>query len=69
MAQDEGIWRDRGGMRASLSGARVENIEEVFRKERERLEKICFVLWSFALGPGRAEMTINIPSPKNSSTS
>lgn len=59
---------ETGGMRAPVSGARVKDMEEVFRKEREKLVKIMLVScgvvpWVLA----EAEMTINIPSPKNSS--
>lgn len=44
---------ETGGVRASVPGARVQDIE-MFRREKERLAKICCILWSFALRLGRS---------------
>ena len=46
----------------------MKDIEKIFRKERERLAENMLV--SFGVVPwvlAEAEMTVNIPSPKNSS--
>ncbi|KAB1275798.1 Sterile alpha motif domain-containing protein 5 [Camelus dromedarius] len=61
------VWGKEGKREESV-GWRVKDMEEVFRKEREKLVKIMLVScgvvpWVLA----EAEMTINILSPKNSS--
>lgn len=68
-----GVWKrwlgmelfgETGSMRASVSGTRVKDIEEIFRKREvgtDRPVSFGVVPWVLA----EAEMTINIPSPKN----
>lgn len=68
-----GIWKrwlgmelfgETGSMRASVSGTRAKDREEVFRKREAGTDRPV----SFGVVPGvlaEAEMTINIPSPKN----
>lgn len=53
-----------GSLRAPVSGTRVKDIEEIFRKREvgtDRLVSFGVVPWVLA----EAEITINIPSPKN----
>lgn len=53
-----------GSLRAPVSGTRVKDIEEIFSKREvgtDRLVSFGVVPWVLA----EAEMTINIPSPKN----
>lgn len=61
MFERDGLgWRNSERQRASAPGARVEDIEEVFRKERDWQSHPfddflqCSVPWSFALSPGRS---------------